>query len=133
MSENFKKNGVNYLVELSAIDNLVSTLYFRFKLVYIFRKRINMKILLYNSERLITSLSQIYHGSIAGEREIYDMFGIWFSKHPDFRRILTDYGFKGYPLRKDFPLSGFEEIQRLSPYGTINYAQIKLAQAYRMI
>ena len=65
------------------------------------------------------------------ERESWDMFGILYLNHPDLRRILTDYGFKGYPLRKDFPLAGFVELKYDSIYKRISYQPISLIQEYR--
>ncbi|CAK9295535.1 unnamed protein product [Gordionus sp. m RMFG-2023] len=59
----------------------------------------------------IDSICSIFEGANWFEREIYDLFGVFFTNHPDLRRILTDYGFQGHPLRKDFPLSGFNEVK----------------------
>lgn len=79
----------------------------------------------------ICSITSIYRGANWLEREIWDMYGILFNFHPDLRRILTDYGFCGYPLRKDFPLSGFIEIFFDIKENKIIYDIIELAQEYR--
>ena len=65
------------------------------------------------------------------EREVFDMYGIKFKNHPDLRRILTDYGFKGHPLRKDFPLTGFNEVRYSEKDKKVIYEQVKLEQDYR--
>src|SRR5216683_3023917 len=65
------------------------------------------------------------------EREAYDLYGIWFSDHPDLRRILTDYGFEGHPLRKDFPLTGFVEVRWDDVQKRVIYEPVKLAQEFR--
>jgi NADH-quinone oxidoreductase subunit C len=65
------------------------------------------------------------------ERETYDMFGILFSGHPDLRRILTDYGFEGYPLRKDFPLTGFKEVRYDDEQKRVVYEPVRLTQEFR--
>ncbi len=88
--------------------------FYRFCIVYdllslTFNTRVKVKIFL-NELSLIYSATAIFINANWWEREIWDMFGIWFTNHPDLRRILTDYGFDGFPLRKDFPLVGFFEI-----------------------
>lgn len=65
------------------------------------------------------------------EREAWDMFGVFFSNHPDLRRILTDYGFEGHPLRKDFPLTGYSEVCYSNNKKRLSYAEVELAQEYR--
>lgn len=77
------------------------------------------------------SLTKIFPGANWYEREIWDMFGIGFDSHPDLRRILTDYGFDGFPLRKDFPLSGFVEVRYSETKKKIVFEPVQLAQEYR--
>jgi NADH:ubiquinone oxidoreductase subunit C len=123
------------LIDFTIVDNLGGTIQRRFKLIYMFRdKDAKLYQLISVLQRNIQpSLSAEIPSLVAAEREAYDMFGILFSGHQDLRRILTDYGFNGFPLRKDFPLSGYKEIPCLSPYGTISYAKVRFAQAYRNI
>jgi NADH-quinone oxidoreductase subunit C len=77
------------------------------------------------------SLVPVYRGANWMERECYDMFGITFDGHPDLRRILTDYGFEGHPLRKDFPLTGFVEVRWDDLQKRVVYEPVKLAQEFR--
>lgn len=79
----------------------------------------------------VRSLTDIFQSSNWIEREAWDMFGIFFAKHPDLRRILTDYGFKGHPLRKDFPLSGYIEVIYNFYDKKMESKEVSLAQAYR--
>jgi NADH-quinone oxidoreductase subunit C len=79
----------------------------------------------------VASVATIYPCADWFEREAFDMYGILFSNHPDLRRILTDYGFEGYPLRKDFPLSGHVEVRYDSEQQRVVYEPVKLAQAFR--
>jgi NADH-quinone oxidoreductase subunit C len=81
----------------------------------------------------ILSLQTIYPAFNWAERETWDMYGIFVAKHPDLRRILTDYGFEGYPLRKDFPLSGFKEIQFEDIAKQVEYTSAELTQSYRLL
>ena len=107
----------------------------RFQLVYLFlshENNIRVKILIkFQTNELITSLTKIFPSANWMEREVFDMYGIKFKNHPDLRRILTDYGFKGHPLRKDFPLTGFNEVRYSEKEKKVVYEPVKLEQNYR--
>ena len=107
----------------------------RFQLVYLFlshENNIRIKILIkFQSNELINSLTKIFPSANWMEREVFDMYGIKFKNHPDLRRILTDYGFKGHPLRKDFPLTGFNEVRYSEKEKKVVYEPVKLEQNYR--
>lgn len=97
---------------ISGVDLVISN--YRFSVVYdllslAYNTRIRVKLFIDPVTSVLSSCS-IYKCADWWEREIWDMFGIWFENHPDLRRILTDYGFDGFPLRKDFPLIGYSEI-----------------------
>lgn len=79
----------------------------------------------------IETVSSIFKSALWAEREVFDMFGIIFEGHPDLRRILTDYGFQGHPLRKDFPMTGFTEIRYDEERKMIVNEKVQLAQQYR--
>jgi len=79
----------------------------------------------------VPSIVELFPGANWFEREAYDLFGIVFSGHPDLRRLLTDYGFEGHPLRKDFPLTGFVEVRYDEAQGRVVYEPVKLAQEFR--
>ena len=79
----------------------------------------------------INSLTKIFPSANWMEREVFDMYGVKFKNHPDLRRILTDYGFKGHPLRKDFPLTGFNEVRYSEKDKKVIYEPVKLEQNYR--
>lgn len=84
-----------------------------------------------DAETPVPSVVEVYPGANWLEREAYDMYGILFSGHPDLRRILTDYGFQGYPLRKDFPLTGYVEVRYSEEEKRVVYEPVKLPQEYR--
>jgi len=79
----------------------------------------------------VPSAVALFPGAIWFEREAYDMYGILFSDHPDLRRLLTDYGFEGHPLRKDFPLTGFVEVRYDDAQKRVVYEPVKLNQEFR--
>ncbi|EFP80758.1 NADH dehydrogenase (ubiquinone) Fe-S protein 3 [Puccinia graminis f. sp. tritici CRL 75-36-700-3] len=79
----------------------------------------------------VPSVSGIFRSADWFEREVYDMFGVFFHNHPDLRRILTDYGFEGYPLRKDFPLTGYTEVRYDEEKKRVVYEPLQLSQAFR--
>ena len=79
----------------------------------------------------LPSIAFLYRSANWLEREIWDLFGVFFDLHPDLRRILTDYGFNGHPLRKDFPLTGFLELYYNDSIKRLNYEPVELAQEYR--
>ena len=107
----------------------------RFKLVYLFlshekNRRIKVSIK-FNTDQNINSITKIFPSANWMEREVFDMYGVKFKNHPDLRRILTDYGFKGHPLRKDFPLTGFNEVRYSEKEKKVVYEPVKLEQNYR--
>jgi NADH-quinone oxidoreductase subunit C len=79
----------------------------------------------------VPTVSEVFSSAGWFEREAFDMYGIPFDNHPDLRRILTDYGFEGYPLRKDFPLTGYKEVSYDEALKRVVYAPVKLMQEYR--
>ena len=107
----------------------------RFQLVYLLlshEKNIRIKVIIkFNTDQLINSITKIFPSANWMEREVFDMYGIKFKNHPDLRRILTDYGFKGHPLRKDFPLTGFNEVRYSEKEKKVIYEPVKLEQNYR--
>jgi NADH-quinone oxidoreductase subunit C len=79
----------------------------------------------------VPSAASLFSSAGWFEREVYDLYGVWFSDHPDLRRILTDYGFEGHPLRKDFPLTGFVEVRWDDVQKRVIYEPVKLTQEFR--
>ena len=128
-----KSLSFNQLIDITAIDypsNLK-----RFEVIYILlsmilNKRIIVKTFLEEAEE-IESITSIYSAANWYERECYDLFGINFINHPDLRRIMTDYNFEGYPLRKDFPLTGHTEVRYDDIEKKVIYEPVKLAQEFR--
>ena len=92
--------------------------------------RIRIKVMT-DAETPVPSISDVFPGATWFEREAYDLYGILFSGNPDFRRILTDYGFRGHPLRKDFPLTGFVEVRYSNELRRVVYEPVKLPQEFR--
>ena len=107
----------------------------RFHLIYLLlshENNLRIKIIVkFQTEQVISSITKIFPSANWMEREVFDMYGIKFKNHPDLRRILTDYGFKGYPLRKDFPLTGFNEVRYSEKEKKVIYEPVKLEQNYR--
>ena len=107
----------------------------RFELIYLFlshENNLRIKLLIkFEISQAINSTTKIFPSANWMEREVFDMYGIKFKNHPDLRRILTDYGFKGHPLRKDFPLTGFNEVRYSEKDIKVIYEPVKLEQNYR--
>ena len=121
------------LIDITVVDYPENTQ--RFKLVYLFLSHeFNQRIILIyliNENEVITSLTSIYPAANWMEREVFDMYGVKFKDHPDLRRILTDYGFEGFPLRKDFPLTGHVEVRYSEDQKKVIQEPVKLEQNYR--
>ena len=121
------------LIDITAVDYPENKK--RFKIVYLLLSHeFNQRILVshfINENEKISSLVNIFPSSNWMEREIFDMYGIKFNDHPDLRRILTDYGFEGFPLRKDFPLTGHNEVRYSEEDKKVIYEPVKLEQNYR--
>jgi len=121
------------LVDITAVDYPEKEK--RFKLVYLLlshennlRVAINFNV---NEKTHVPSITKIFPSANWMEREVFDMYGISFKDHPDLRRILTDYGFEGYPLRKDFPLTGHTEVRYSEAKKKVISEPVKLDQEYR--
>ena len=121
------------LIDITAVDypNRES----RFKIVYLLLSLENNLRIIVNTniedKKIVPSLTKIFPSANWMEREVFDMYGISFKDHPDLRRILTDYGFEGYPLRKDFPLTGHTEVRYSEDKKKVIYEPVKLDQEYR--
>ena len=107
----------------------------RFKIVYLFLSHeFNQRMILsydISENEVIASLTPIFPSANWMEREVFDMYGVSFKDHPDLRRILTDYGFEGHPLRKDFPLTGHTEVRYSEDQKKVVTEPVKLEQNYR--
>ena len=121
------------LIDITVVDYPEETK--RFKVVYLFLSHeFNQRLILnyYISENeIISSLTSMFPAANWMEREVFDMYGVNFKNHPDLRRILTDYGFEGHPLRKDFPLTGHTETRYSEDKKKVIYEPVKLEQNYR--
>ncbi|MFN6925555.1 MAG: NADH-quinone oxidoreductase subunit C [Tabrizicola sp.] len=121
------------LVDITAVDHPERVQ--RFDVVYHFlsmyrNHRIRVKVAV-REDGMVPSITDLHPSANWFEREVFDMFGILFSGHPDLRRILTDYGFRGYPLRKDFPTTGYTEVRYDEALKRVVYEPVKLVQEYR--
>ncbi|QQS14904.1 MAG: NADH-quinone oxidoreductase subunit C [Rhodospirillales bacterium] len=107
----------------------------RFEVVYhLLSLRLNQRVrvkLATDEDTPVPSAAPVYESAPWFERETWDMYGVWFSDHPDLRRILTDYGFEGHPLRKDFPLTGYVEVRYDDEQKRVVYEPVKLTQEFR--
>jgi len=128
-----KNTTFKQLIDITAVDYPENNK--RFKLIYLLLSHENNQRIIidfYLSEHEIpSSLISIFPSANWMEREVFDMYGIEFKDHPDLRRILTDYGFEGHPLRKDFPLTGHEEVRYSEDDKKVIYEPVKLEQNYR--
>ena len=121
------------LIDITAVDYPKKEK--RFKLVYLLLSHENNLRLIISSDidekTIVPSIVKVFPSANWMEREVFDMYGITFKDHPDLRRILTDYGFEGFPLRKDFPLTGHSEVRYSESKKKVIYEDIKLEQNYR--
>ena len=121
------------LIDIAAVDYPHDEK--RFHLIYLLlshEKNIRIKIQIkFHLNQQINSLTKVFPSANWMEREVFDMYGIDFKDHPDLRRILTDYGFEGYPLRKDFPITGHNEVRYSEETKKVIYEPVKLEQNYR--
>jgi len=121
------------LIDITAVDYPQREK--RFKIVYLLLSHQNNLRIIINTnideKEIVSSITKIFPSANWMEREVFDMYGISFKDHPDLRRILTDYGFEGYPLRKDFPLTGHLEVRYSEEKKKVIYEPVKLDQEYR--
>jgi len=121
------------LIDITAVDYPEKEK--RFKMVYLLLSHENNLRIIINvnidEKEIVHSITKIFPSANWMEREVFDMYGISFKEHPDLRRILTDYGFEGYPLRKDFPLTGHTEVRYSEEKKKVIYEPVELDQEYR--
>ena len=121
------------LIDITAVDYPAEKK--RFKMVYLLLSHENNFRIVISSnideKKKVPSIAKIFPSANWMEREVFDMYGISFEDHPDLRRILTDYNFEGYPLRKDFPLTGHTEVRYSEDLKKVIYEPVKLDQEYR--
>ena len=131
--KNNEKTKFRQLIDITAVDYPQNEK--RFKMVYLFLSHeYNLRLILecyINEDEIVPTITTIYPAANWMEREVFDMYGIKFKNHPDLRRILTDYGFEGHPLRKDFPLTGHNEVRYSEDDKKVIYEPVKLEQNYR--
>ena len=127
------------LIDITVIDNILSKQNYsnqRYTIIYSFLSlRFNKRLLVYSNisedDQNIDSITQIFESANWFEREIYDLFGINFKNHPNLQRIMNDYNFQGHPLRKDFPLTGYEEVRYDENLKKVVYEPVTLKQEFR--
>ncbi len=133
----FVKNHINYQYKLlscvTGVDLIGQS--YRYCVVYdvlslVFNTRLRIKALV-DISLVVPTISAIFENANWWEREVWDLFGIFFEGHPDMRRILTDYGFEGHPMKKDFPLSGFIELRYNESKKKVVVEPVVLTQEYR--
>ena len=128
-----EKTKFRQLIDITVVDYPENSQ--RFKVVYLFLSHeFNQRIILsylINENEVIPSLTSVFPAANWMEREVFDMYGVKFKDHPDLRRILTDYGFEGHPLRKDFPLTGHTEVRYSEEQKKVIKEPVKLEQNYR--
>ena len=121
------------LIEVTAVDYPEKEQ--RFRMVYLLLSHENNSRIVIDyyikEKKIVPSITNIFPSANWMEREVFDMYGIEFKDHPDLRRILTDYGFEGHPLRKDFPLTGHNEVRYSEEDKKVIYEPVKLEQNYR--
>ena len=121
------------LIEVTAVDYPEKEQ--RFRMVYLLLSHENNSRIVIDyyikEKKIVPSITNIFPSANWMEREVFDMYGIEFKDHPDLRRILTDYNFEGYPLRKDFPLTGHNEVRYSEDKKKVIYEKVKLEQNYR--
>ena len=128
-----QKSKFKQLIDITAVDYPQREK--RFKIVYLLLSHENNLRIIINTnideKETAPSITKIFPSANWMEREVFDMYGIFFNDHPDLRRILTDYGFKGHPLRKDFPLTGHTEVRYSENKKKVISEPVKLNQEYR--